>query len=464
MFRRRTLARTLSALGSGLWLAGCFVSINDYKDTSGRAHGGAGTGGVRDGGAGRGTGGASGASTDGGSGGGVGSGGAAGGASGATGGRDASSTDGAAGAGGGGTEAGATGGTTNAGGAGGTPGTGGTAEAGTDASSGGNGGAVGCGLLELPPPPPRPPITGLGQFSVALRSLNLGDGDIGCTTGPDLTVGMDLDQECNGSQRVFRAGACGGGTAEDGPGGIDNQLAGLLNALQCSGAGFEDYTSAKINGEIRNGDYTILLTVSRYNFSPSDDDVTVTLRMGGILPNPTFTSADSWPVGTLPGDPAPYEVVSAPKTAYVANGILVAKIDDLPLKMPLGTTAITTFDLHGAVLTCGIETPDGGDPTLTHCVLAGAWRVRDVFAQLGAADVAPGVPLCASEPNFEFSQDIVDSLCAAADLVVLPDRGCDAVSFGVSFETGPTHLGPVQTVNRVEVVCPSVPDCPIHDQ
>ena len=250
-------------------------------------------------------------------------------------------------------------------------------------------------------------------------------------------------------------------SAVDGPGGIDNQFGGLLNGLQCADP---YYSSDTINNQIQSGEDTLLFTVSRYNFSPSDDDVTLTIRVGGALANPTFTIADTWPIAMLPSETVPFAFVSPPRSVYVTGGILVGKFDLMPLRIGLGATTLFGVTLHGAVIRCRIEFV-GSNPKLTECALAGAWRAQDLLASLGAVFAQDaGVPVCVSDPGFAFTQDAIDSICGGADLAVQPNRGCDAVSFGAAFETTPVNIGAPQVVNRPSYACPNVPDCRIPDQ
>jgi hypothetical protein len=188
----------------------------------------------------------------------------------------------------------------------------------------------------------------------------------------------------------------------------------------------------------------------------------------GGMAKPKWDGTDIWPVASDSVNGSLTKPKNVDRNAYVSGGHLVATLGDSGFRLLIGlTTALDVnleLHLHGAFVTCDIVPSTVGrwGFTLTGCTLAGRWTADDLLHELwhfpDPTDLQHPKPLCTDSPPYTtfksvicLSQDITGSGTAG------PTASCDALSFGVNFDTVPALLGDVFDLMETPPTCkPSV--------
>jgi hypothetical protein len=277
----------------------------------------------------------------------------------------------------------------------------------------------------------------------------------------DPTAGFDLDHVNTVDP------ATGGCTFPDGgdpssfvdqPSGVDNAMAGFSGAMAALGMSLSN-----VNARLVGGAYGMLVAITDWNETPTDDIVTVDL----------FPTLGIWSVTgdsqatTVPGGPSNpnhltivgggdasdlwmrdrrFPVGQTAVQAWVDNGQLVARWDTLVLPIRLNSDPkLIDLTFHDAWMTASLAPGQGGArATLHNGVLGGRLSVPEFLDQL-RVHYAGGGYLCLVQG---FAASALDALCNARDIRSshCEDRRglpCDAVSGGVRFDTyALDNLGP----------------------
>jgi hypothetical protein len=150
--------------------------------------------------------------------------------------------------------------------------------------------------------------------------------------------------------------------------------------------------------------------------------------------------------------------------AYVSGNKLVASLGDSGFRLLIGlTTALHVnldLHLHAAFVTCDIMPSTVGrwGFTLTGCTLAGRWTADDLLHEVwrfpDPTDLQHPKPLCTDSPPYQTFKNVI---CLSQDLTssgtVGPTAPCDALSFGVNFDTVPALLGNVYGFQDIPATC-----------
>lgn len=366
-----------------------------------------------------------------------------------------------------------TAGSTSSGGTG-TAGNGTGAVGGTSGGAGGSGGgqagAAGTCMLKTLPPKPSVRNAGGDKEIVAVQS-NIDLGDSKPASMPPtryLTIGYDLDKVCALTQeQAMTLSTCtlpkGSQGVIDGPMGQDNAMGYVIQQVR----NFlpDNFSSDIYNTQLKKGAANAILHVTGYNGMADDDQVRLEALVssdfysyqGGdaAAEAPKWDGTDVWPVAS---DSVTNNDLSKPKNvdpnAYVSGNKLVATLGDSGFRLLIGlTTALRVnldLRLHAAFVTCDIVPSTVGrwGYTLTGCTLAGRWTADDLLREVwrfpDPTDLQHPKPLCTDSPSYQtfksiicLSQDITSSGTAG------PTAPCDALSFGVNFDTEPALLGNV---------------------
>jgi len=253
-----------------------------------------------------------------------------------------------------------------------------------DSAEGGNNGCS----HEYPPPPPEDAGAWGGNidFTVAIRSIDVGEDKVGTSTSPP---GMDLDKLCSGGE--FNEGpGCSypyWATADhtDDIGGRDNAGARLFKYIQDS-LGASNFGSAYYSQKAQDGEWSFLIRVWGYNGQPNDGQVFVAMYPtkglepaadGGLPGLPIWDGNDRWGV---PDDAIKNGNVDDPlyvdPNAYVTNNVVVASLPN------------TIFNLNGSTGFFGVRLT-GGTAMATIAQENGQWKLKDglVAARWALKDV-----------------------------------------------------------------------------
>jgi hypothetical protein len=302
-----------------------------------------------------------------------------------------------------------------------------------------NGGDSGCPLTHPPsapgpqPPGPEQAITFAAQtFRVSPIEAPL--------------IGYDLDDRCTGTETPPADLPCLGTANPDGPGGIDNALGSFIKGLvgltsQDAGA---DPFARQFSNYATIGYQTLHISLALYNGQANDESVTVSVRASGPFLRSGCAGAAAPDAACLNGVPdagcAPkwdgcdqWSFVGTPlpsKQAWVRDGVLVARIDDLHL--PLGDVEVSLKD---AVVTARLDLTDGGGRRLTGGILAGRASAAELLSGVLGTTDSNDQPYC---NNRDARTYVTSLLCQARDIRAaksLDGTGaCDALSVAIGFD------------------------------
>lgn len=327
------------------------------------------------------------------------------------------------------------------------------------ATTAGGGGAE-CARAAPPSRPPKSAEDGALEFTSALRKFDFGE-----NAPTDKPVGLDVDRACT---CVTEASSCvpphfAEDTHCDDASGIDNTGARALGALGTAGGA--GVGSVFYSDMAEGGEWSVLVHVTAYNGLPDDDRVTVALYLSpgmaaaGGSP-PAWGGQDAWPVAStsLVDGASVNQPKYADPNGYVAGGVLVASFPAFTLRMT-GPNSNHRLDLVHVTMMGLLESPsDGLGYRVTKGVMGAVEPLTSVFAGL-ATFTANGQTLC-SDGEFIFAS-FKSTLCDFVDISTTlddPKSECNAVSFGMTFETFPAKLGAVAAPKPEMPVCPAEQD------
>jgi hypothetical protein len=143
--------------------------------------------------------------------------------------------------------------------------------------------------------------------------------------------------------------------------------------------------------------------------------------------------------------------------AYVSGGYLVASLPTsaiifssaqsaVPLKITAGFVVAKIVDMGAA----GIQLDEG--------VIAGRWKMEDIFQTLSQYRDQGGMPICTDNALYGL---VKSKFCDVLDIfssVGTPTVACDSVSLGIGFTAFPAVLGPIVDPPAATPGCPMATD------
>jgi hypothetical protein len=298
--------------------------------------------------------------------------------------------------------------------------------------------------------PPGPPATsGAGgdvSFTVAIRKVDLGE------TDKTPRFGFDLDNACSCTvdQQTCARPSWVDKTKQvcDDPRGIDNGTSVALNLANVLAGGA--ISSTLISDGAQKGFWSILLRVKGWSELPDDDQVEVAAyQTTGFAAGttPLWDGTDAWPIDETSVKAMDVESPMLVDTAaYVRGGELVAHLD--ALRFPFrGEMVQLPVHVNSVVLSAKIEPVATGGHALQEGTIGAKWLLPELFVSLGGLRYNGDEKICRND----FAYSPVRSIfCDSTDIFSgdTPSGGgempqCDALSFGMRFETTPAQLGTV---------------------
>ncbi len=287
-------------------------------------------------------------------------------------------------------------------------------------------------------------------ISLAMRTIDIGDGAV--ATAP----GFDLDRACTCCAGCEEAQTCTPPAMPicDSERGRDNAMAHFLSQLQAQLP--SPVTSASLQMDINAGNWTVLSRVWGYNGQLNDSDVTVALygttALGGP---PAWNGGDTWMVRgdylLAPSTNLDDAVVKS-DLAYVSGGVLVATFGTAgPIKLSL--TGGFELYLSSAVLSGTLELAEGRYRLHT-ATLGGLWSMPDVFRSLN--ELRPGGMPAVCKGQEPYEMIIKPLLCGLRDSKPGFDAPapCDALSFGTAFTSEQVVISQIAPPPDPGMPCP----------
>jgi hypothetical protein len=336
---------------------------------------------------------------------------------------------------------------------------GGPPKPGPGGGAGGAGSDAGaaCVNATYPPPPESATEGGSLDFTVAVRSI-----DIGEMTG--VPSGLDLDKTCTcqfdeGPSCIYPPYA----TKDhcDDKEGRDNSVAKVIETVQLF-VGPEEFGSKHFSDRAESGSWSLLVRVYNYNGEPNDAQVTIAIYPSkwndATIPEPTWDGNDVWPAAATSledGITLEKPRFTDPK-GYVTDGVLVASVPEVLLNLNATNGDLGFLLTAGTVM--GTLAEVNGRYKLTNGIVAARWRITDAFKVISAIKVG-NQQLCKNE-SFEYQQ-FKGLLCSHVDIASTlggPSTDCDSLSFGMKFEAEPVLLGSPFMPEEDQPPCPPEQD------
>ncbi|HLK40155.1 MAG TPA: hypothetical protein VKU41_25545 [Polyangiaceae bacterium] len=329
--------------------------------------------------------------------------------------------------------------------------------------------------------PDRPAQDGPSQLNVevvlAVQSIDFGLApDAGMALAP---YGFDLDHVCTCPGPPSCAQADGATETCDDQRGRDHAALELfreLGPLAPSGNG-------EVNTGFQAGQYGLLFHLRNYNGLANDKQVSVAVYASngvsgiedGGTPDPHHDGTDKWTIdpgylvqgSKLVGMSCePNQATCTPlyvdDNAYVANDVLVAKVD---FPVSFGTSSFlggAVMSLRGSVIVGTLSPmpiPGGGlSYRITEGTIAGRWPTSALLQTLAAIpdNVTGTAPyLCGNDLGYLLLKSAVCQIADITSDLTLDGTGapCDAVSIGFRFDAEPARLGVVYGVPPAPAGC-----------
>lgn len=295
-------------------------------------------------------------------------------------------------------------------------------------------------------PPAAPKISNAGDtidFAAAIRTVDLDEGD------ENPRFGYDLDGQCSctldGSSCNRPAFVAPEEAVCDDARGLDNGAGKVFAEIKKLPA--LGISSVAISEGATQGLWTLMIGVRDFSGTANDDHVTVALYETPGLAMPSWAGTDVWPVANTSVGPAGTvdDPIHVDKSAYVSNGVLVAHIPQIRLLFR-GSSLQMPIDLVAVTLTAKIVEATAGNWRLTEGTLAGRWPLTSIFENLSVFRYGADLMSKFCRDDFAYLQ-VKGAFCAATDIHANPSASsstdCDAISFGMRFETESMRLGAV---------------------
>lgn len=322
--------------------------------------------------------------------------------------------------------------------------------------------AQGCGDSEstggtssagkVPPAEEGAPTTDTTERTFALNQLFLGESDrAGGTSGEAWKkYGYNLDGQVTTAANpqspdlanvCKKQAAAGVSVHQDGEEGTDNAFGKSIIPLLTP---FTSNPSKSITDSLKEGDFTILLTVKGLTDVPEQTNTGLsgTLRVGGQFSEadppalPTFTTADDWPYVADPIVPLP--------GAYINKGVFVNGRGGATVNLAIGISGQSlSLTIKKAIITFK---HNPATKEITEGVIAGVLDTEQFITGIGSVAGRFSSQLCEGSTV----EGVKEKIRAASDMMAdgsqNPAATCDGISVGIGF-TGkqvgnPTKVAP----------------------
>jgi len=310
---------------------------------------------------------------------------------------------------------------------------------------------TGCVGKTYPPPPVGPDVPGVGTFTLAVHSIDLGDTD-------PVPPGYDLDQTCTciddgGPSCASHNQHC------DFAAGVDNGAVTLIKAFEATQP--TSFGSSAFSSMAASGHWSILLQLSGYGTTPDGgvpDDPSVDLAIfvgpSSITQPPNWDGNDSWLVAASSvGDGGLSHPLYKSGGAYVANHVLVAALPEMEMTLSGGGMQTITVHLTSGFLTGTLDLV-GNSLQISDGIIAGRWAEPDIFKAVSSYRTTTGAPLC-TNTLIVYAQ-AKGTICNGLDILTVDGQPaslpCNALSMGVGFTAFP--ILPLSTVGAPTVPTP----------
>lgn len=292
------------------------------------------------------------------------------------------------------------------------------------------------------------------DFAAAIRTIDLDEED------DSPRFGFDLDGKCSctidGPSCTRPEFVDPKKETCDDTRGLDNGTGVALARINALAAGA--ISSVIINGGAMQGLWTQIIRVRNYSGTLNDDHVTVAIYETPGLSMPSWNGADVWPIAntSVGSSGSVDEPIDVDDAAYVRDGVLVAHVPKTHLWLRASSVSLPV-DLVSVTLSAKIVEASAGTWRLTEGTLAGKWPLPALFKGLSSFryDTDLEKKLCRDDVIY---LQVKNMFCTATDILdpatANGSSECNAISFGMRFDTESVQLGDV-----MPPLLPPLPAC-----
>lgn len=305
--------------------------------------------------------------------------------------------------------------------------------------------------------PAAPKVSNAGdtiEFSAAMRTVDLDEED------DSPRFGFDLDGKCScsidGQSCTLPAFVDAKKATCDDARGLDNGAGVALARINALAQGA--LSSLIINEGATQGLWTLIVRVRNYSGTPNDDHVTVSIYETPGLSAPLWNGTDVWPIAnTSVGSSGTVdEPLDVDDKAYVRDGVLVAHVPKARLWFRAMAVSLP-IDLVSVTISAKIADTAAGNWRLAEGTMAGKWLLPAVFQSLSAFRYDTNLERRLCRDDIVYLQ-VKNLFCSATDIIdeatADGSNECNAISFGMRFDTESIQLGAV-----TNPLPPPVPEC-----
>lgn len=306
-------------------------------------------------------------------------------------------------------------------------------------------------------PPAAPNVSNAGdtiEFATAMRAIDLDEED------DSPRFGLDLDGKCS---CTIDGPSCTRPefvdvkkeTCDD-PRGLDNGTGVALARINALAAGA--ISSILVNEGATQGLWTQIIRVRNYSGTPNDDKVTLAIYETPGLSTPSWNGTDAWPIAntSVGSSGSVDEPVDVDEAAYVRDGVLVAHLPKTRIWLRAASLSLP-IELVSVTLNAQITEATAGNWRLTEGILAGKWLLPALFRSLSAFRYDTNLEKKLCRDDIIYLQ-VKNMFCSATDILdpatANGSSECNAISFGMRFDTESIQLGPV-----MPPLPPTIPEC-----
>ena len=295
-------------------------------------------------------------------------------------------------------------------------------------------------------PPAAPKVKNAGdtiEFAAAIQTVDLDEED------DSPRFGFDLDGKCS---CTFDGPSCTRPafvdtkkeTCDDAQG-LDNGTGVALARINTLASGA--ISSILINEGASQGLWTLIVRIRKYSGTANDDRVTVAVYETPGLAMPSWNGADVWPIAntSVGSSGSVDEPLDVDEAAYVHDGVLVAHLPKTRLWLRASSVSLPV-DLVSVTLSAKIAEASPGNWQLMEGTLAAKWPLPALFKDLSGFRYGNNIASKLCRDDIIYLQ-VKNLFCSATDILdTATSNGkpeCNAISFGMRFETKNIQLGVV---------------------
>jgi hypothetical protein len=295
-------------------------------------------------------------------------------------------------------------------------------------------------------PPVAPKVSNAGDtinFFAAMRTVDLDEED------DSPRFGFDLDGKCScsidGPSCTRPAFVDPKKVTCDDARGVDNGTGVALARINALAAGA--ISSIIINEGATQGLWTMIVGVRDYSGTPNDDHISVALYETPGLMMPAWNGTDVWPISntSIGSTGTVDDPLNVDNAAYVHDGILVAHIPKTRILLRASSVSLP-IDLVSVTVSAKIVEASAGNWRLTEGTVAAKWLHPSLFKDLSAFRYGTDIMKKLCRDDIIYLQ-VKSMFCSATDIIdpatANGSSECNAISFGMRFDTESALLGAV---------------------